>query len=203
MLLTQGAVPKALRGRRIFSLDLLNLSAGTSMRGEFEKRMKEIITYLQRNKKEVILFVDEIHALVGAGKAAGASDATQMLKVPLARGDIVCVNAESLEAFESLSEHNTHTSVRQLASYCVHAHACMSTNHTCVHTHWAWQLVMVLGLPAASLARRRWRSTSCTSRRTLRSAADSNTLWSRRPIKKEPSVSPPLLLQSSAFPSAS
>lgn len=82
-------MPKGLRGRRIISLDLLNLSAGTSMRGEFEKRMKEIIAYLQRNKKEVILFVDEIHTLVGAGKTSGSSDATQILKVPLARGEIV------------------------------------------------------------------------------------------------------------------
>lgn len=84
-------MPKGLRNRRIISLDLLNLSAGTSMRGEFEKRMKEIIAYLQRNKKEVILFVDEIHTLVGAGKTSGSSDATQILKVPLARGEIVYV----------------------------------------------------------------------------------------------------------------
>lgn len=82
-------MPKGLRGRRIISLDLLNLSAGTSMRGEFEKRMKEIITFLQRRKKDVILFVDEIHTLVGAGKTSGSSDATQILKVPLARGEIV------------------------------------------------------------------------------------------------------------------
>ena len=84
-------MPKALRGRKIYSLDLLNLSAGTSMRGEFEKRMKEIIAFMQRNKKEVIMFVDEIHTLVGAGKTAGSSDATQILKVPLARGEIVYV----------------------------------------------------------------------------------------------------------------
>ncbi|OEH77791.1 heat shock protein [Cyclospora cayetanensis] len=96
----EGAVPRALRGRRIFSLDLLNLSAGTSMRGEFEKRMKEIISYLQEHKKSVILFVDEIHSLVGAGKAAGSSDATQILKVPLARGDIVLVGATTLEEYK-------------------------------------------------------------------------------------------------------
>lgn len=85
----QGAVPEALRNRRIFSLDLLNLSSGTSMRGEFEKRMRDIIKYLQNHRKDVILFIDEIHTLVGAGKSSGAMDATQMLKVPLARGEIV------------------------------------------------------------------------------------------------------------------
>ncbi|CDJ59549.1 heat shock protein, putative, partial [Eimeria maxima] len=89
-----------LRGRRIISLDLLNLSAGTSMRGEFEKRMKEIITFLQRRKKDVILFVDEIHTLVGAGKTSGSSDATQILKVPLARGEIVLVGATTLEEYK-------------------------------------------------------------------------------------------------------
>ncbi|CDJ65605.1 Heat shock protein, related, partial [Eimeria necatrix] len=94
------AVPKALQDRRIFSLDLLNLSAGTSMRGEFERRMKDIIAYLQRHKKEVILFVDEIHTLVGAGKTAGSSDATQILKVPLARGEIVLVGATTLEEYK-------------------------------------------------------------------------------------------------------
>ncbi|KAL8439474.1 hypothetical protein Efla_004673 [Eimeria flavescens] len=98
--IVEGAVPSSLRGRRIFSLDLLNLSAGTSMRGEFEKRMKEIIAFLQRHKKEVILFVDEIHALVGAGKTAGSSDATQILKVPLARGEIVLIGATTFEEYK-------------------------------------------------------------------------------------------------------
>ncbi|CDI83892.1 hypothetical protein EAH_00045490 [Eimeria acervulina] len=98
--IVEGAVPKGLRGRRIISLDLLNLSAGTSMRGEFEKRMKEIITFLQRRKKDVILFVDEIHTLVGAGKTSGSSDATQILKVPLARGEIVLVGATTLEEYK-------------------------------------------------------------------------------------------------------
>lgn len=104
-------MPKALRGRRIFSLDLLNLSAGTSMRGEFEKRMKEIIAYLQRHKNDVILFVDEIHTLVGAGKTAGSSDATQILKVPLARGEIVYVVRHDQEPQE-LRVENTSCSFR-------------------------------------------------------------------------------------------
>lgn len=82
-------MPDTLRKRRIFSLDLLSLSAGSSMRGEFEKRMKEIIAYLQQHVDEVILFIDEIHTLIGAGKAAGSMDASQILKVPLARGEIV------------------------------------------------------------------------------------------------------------------
>ena len=85
----QGAVPEALRGRRIFSLDLLSLTAGSSMRGEFEKRMKDLISFFQKNADEVIVFIDEIHTLIGAGKAAGSMDASQILKVPLARGEIV------------------------------------------------------------------------------------------------------------------
>ncbi|CDJ39981.1 hypothetical protein ETH_00033870 [Eimeria tenella] len=87
--IVEGAVPESLRKRRIFALDLLSLSAGSAMRGEFEKRMKEVVSYLQNNVEEVILFVDEIHTLIGAGKAAGSMDASQMLKVPLARGEIV------------------------------------------------------------------------------------------------------------------
>lgn len=62
------------------------------MRGEYEKRMKEIIAYLQAHADEVILFIDEIHTLIGAGKAAGSMDASQILKVPLARGEIVYVH---------------------------------------------------------------------------------------------------------------
>lgn len=85
----QGAVPDSLANRRIFSLDLLSLTAGSSMRGEFEKRMKLIITYLQKHADTVILFIDEIHTLIGAGKTAGSMDASQMLKVPLARGEIM------------------------------------------------------------------------------------------------------------------
>ncbi|KAL8273334.1 hypothetical protein Esti_002738 [Eimeria stiedai] len=98
--IVEGAVPSSLKGRRIFSLDLLNLSAGTSMRGEFEKRMKEIIAFLQRHKRDFILFVDEIHTLVGAGKTTGSSDATQILKVPLSRGEIVLIGATTLEEYK-------------------------------------------------------------------------------------------------------
>ncbi|KAL8446478.1 hypothetical protein Emed_004932 [Eimeria media] len=89
--IVEGAVPDSLKNRRIFSLDLLSLTAGSSMRGEFEKRMKDVIAYLQQHVNEVILFVDEIHTLIGAGKAAGSMDASQILKVPLARGEIVYV----------------------------------------------------------------------------------------------------------------
>ncbi|OEH77793.1 hypothetical protein cyc_06087 [Cyclospora cayetanensis] len=98
--IVEGAVPESLRNRRIFSLDLLSLSAGSAMRGEFEKRMKEIISYLQENVDEVILFIDEIHTLIGAGKAAGSMDASQILKVPLARGEIVLVGATTLGEYK-------------------------------------------------------------------------------------------------------
>ncbi|KAL8431427.1 hypothetical protein ACSSS7_005286 [Eimeria intestinalis] len=74
--IVEGAVPDSLKNRRIFSLDLLSLTAGSSMRGEFEKRMKDVISYLQQHVNEVILFVDEIHTIIGAGKAAGSMDAT-------------------------------------------------------------------------------------------------------------------------------
>ncbi|KAL8439470.1 hypothetical protein Efla_004669 [Eimeria flavescens] len=98
--IVEGAVPDSLKKRRIFSLDLLSLTAGSSMRGEFEKRMKDIIAYLQQHVDDVILFVDEIHTLIGAGKAAGSMDASQILKVPLARGEIVLIGATTLSEYK-------------------------------------------------------------------------------------------------------
>ncbi|KAL8273337.1 hypothetical protein Esti_002741 [Eimeria stiedai] len=98
--IVEGAVPDSLKNRRIFALDLLSLTAGSSMRGEFEKRMKDVISYLQQHSEEVILFVDEIHTLIGAGKAAGSMDASQVLKVPLARGEIVLIGATTFSEYK-------------------------------------------------------------------------------------------------------
>ena len=86
-----GEVSDGVKGKRLLSLDLAALIAGAKFRGEFEERLKSVLNELARSESEVVLFIDEIHTLVGAGKAEGAMDAGNMLKPALARGDLHCV----------------------------------------------------------------------------------------------------------------
>ncbi|MEE2644631.1 MAG: AAA family ATPase, partial [Myxococcota bacterium] len=88
-----GDVPESLRGKRLLSLDLAALLAGSKYRGEFEARLEGVLKAIQRADGEVILFVDELHTLVGAGASEGSMDASNMLKPALARGELRCVGA--------------------------------------------------------------------------------------------------------------
>jgi ATP-dependent Clp protease ATP-binding subunit ClpB len=97
-------VPEGLKGKRLLSLDLGALIAGAKFRGEFEERLKAVLTDLSKAAGSVILFIDEIHTLVGAGKAEGAMDAGNMLKPALARGELRCIGATTLDEYRKYIE---------------------------------------------------------------------------------------------------
>lgn len=102
--IAKGDVPESLRDKRLVALDLGQLVAGTKYRGEFEDRLKAILKEIERAEGEIILFIDEIHTLVGAGAAEGAIDASNMLKPALARGVLHCVGATTLKEYRKYIE---------------------------------------------------------------------------------------------------
>ncbi len=102
--IVRGDVPDNLKERKIFSLDMSSLVAGAKFRGEFEERLKAVLGEIKKSEGKIILFIDELHTIVGAGKTEGAMDAGNMLKPMLARGELHCIGATTLNEYRQYIE---------------------------------------------------------------------------------------------------
>lgn len=104
----RGDVPENLKNKQVYSLDMGALVAGAKYKGEFEERLKAVINEVKKSEGDIILFIDEIHTLVGAGKGEGAMDAANILKPALARGELRSIGATTLDEYQKYFEKIRH-----------------------------------------------------------------------------------------------
>ncbi|PCI39149.1 MAG: NDP-hexose 4-ketoreductase [Elusimicrobia bacterium] len=104
--IVSGDIPELLASKRVLTLDLASVVAGTKYRGEFEQRLKNILEEIRRSRNSIILFIDELHTVIGAGAAEGAIDASNMLKPSLGRGELQCIGATTLDEYRKYIEHD-------------------------------------------------------------------------------------------------
>ncbi|MBO4419145.1 MAG: AAA family ATPase, partial [Oscillospiraceae bacterium] len=102
--IVRGDVPKSLQDKTIFSLDMGALIAGAKYRGEFEERLKSVLNEIKKSEGRILLFIDELHTIVGAGKTEGSMDAGNLLKPMLARGELHCLGATTLDEYRPYIE---------------------------------------------------------------------------------------------------
>ena len=105
--IVRGDVPEGLKNSTIFSLDMGALVAGAKYRGEFEERLKAVLQEIKKSEGRIILFIDEIHTIVGAGQTSGAMDAGNLLKPMLARGELHCIGATTLDEYRKYIEKDS------------------------------------------------------------------------------------------------
>src|SRR5207237_3679334 len=104
--IASGDIPEILGSKRVVTLDLAAVVAGTKYHGEIEQRLKNIIEEIRRAKNSIILFIDELHTVIGAGAAEGAIDASNILKPALARGELQCIGATTYDEYRKYIEHD-------------------------------------------------------------------------------------------------
>lgn len=104
-------MPEGLKDKTVFSLDMGSLIAGAKYRGEFEERLKAVLEEIKKSEGKILLFIDELHTIVGAGKTEGSMDAGNLLKPMLARGELHCIGATTLDEYRKYIEKTLRLSV--------------------------------------------------------------------------------------------